>query len=165
MIRDRSERRALVLACFSTALLIASCVGGSALFAAEIPLSHGQTLYVPVYSYIYYGDKAKKIGLTATLTIRNTDPSRSIEVASVSYHDSDGKAIRQYLKDPVELGPLASTHFLVAESDLSGGLGASFVIKWKSGQAVSEPIVESVMIGTLSAQGISFVCRGQPIRN
>jgi len=150
---------------FWGAWLAAVFATGSCAFASDVRLSKGQTVYVPVYSFIYYGNKLKKIDLTATLSIRNTDPVHSIEVRSVNYHDSNGKLIKKHLDDSVPLGPLASTHFQVAESDLSGGLGASFLVKWSSSKEVSAPIVESVLIGTISAQGISFVCRGEVVRD
>lgn len=123
-----------------------------------------QTVYVPVYSYIYYGNKAKTIDLTATLSIRNTDATRSITITSVNYHDSHGKLVKEYLAAPIKLEALASAHYVVAESDRSGGLGASFLVTWNSTGKVSNPVVETVMIGALSAQGISFVCSGQVVR-
>ena len=149
---------------FAALLAVVPAVAPEA-FAADVRLWRGQTVYVPIYSYIYYGNKFKKIDLTATLSIRNTDPVHSIEIISVNYHDSNGKLIKQHLDNLVQLGPLASTHFQVAESDLSGGLGASFLVRWKSSKDVSQPVIESVMIGTISAQGISFVCRGEAIRD
>lgn len=163
MPNDRSRQYHRAAAYLLAVLIAATCASAVSAFAADIELSRGQAVYVPVYSYIYYGNKSKKIDLTATLSIRNTDSSHAIEITSVDYYGSNGKLIKQHLNDPAQLGPLASTHFIVAESDLSGGLGASFVIKWKSHREVSQPIVESVMIGTLSAQGISFICRGQVI--
>jgi len=39
-----------------------------------IELSHGQTIYVPVYSHIYSGNKERPFFLTVTLSIRNIDP-------------------------------------------------------------------------------------------
>lgn len=123
-----------------------------------------QTLYVPVYSYIYYGNKEKTIDLTATLSIRNTDATRSITITLVDYHDSNGKLVRHYLSAPIKLRPLATVHYVVAESDRSGGLGASFLVAWSSSEKVSTPVVEAVMIGALSAQGISFVCSGQVVQ-
>ena len=41
--------------------------------------------------------------------------------------------------------------------------GANFLVKWKSPTKVNPPLIEGVMIGTRSGQGISFVSRGQVI--
>jgi hypothetical protein len=150
----------VLAALLSTGILVAP----SWAFAEEVTLSTGQTIYTPIYSYIHYGNKFKKIDLTATLSIRNTDMANSIEVVSVDYYSSSGKLIKNYLDSPVQLAPLASTHYKVAESDLTGGLGASFIIQWQSSREVSQPLVEGVMIGALSAQGISIVSRGEVIR-
>ncbi len=54
-------------------------LGGPALDrAAGQELSKGQLIYVPIYSHIYYGDREKALLLTATLSIRNIDPTRSL---------------------------------------------------------------------------------------
>jgi hypothetical protein len=45
--------------------------------AEDIKLSDGQTVYVPIYSHIYSGIKARPFDLAATLSIRNTDPTHS----------------------------------------------------------------------------------------
>jgi len=152
-----------MIAFFLAALLMAAPAVAPQAFAADVESGREQAVYVPIYSYIYYGNKFKKIDLTATLCIRNADPVHSIEIISVNYHDSNGKLIKKHLDKAVQLGPLASTHFQVAESDLSGGLGASFLVKWESSKEVSQPVIESVMIGTIAAQGISFVCRGEAV--
>ncbi|MBT8364361.1 MAG: DUF3124 domain-containing protein, partial [Deltaproteobacteria bacterium] len=47
------------------------------------------------------------------------------------------------------------------EDDKAGGSGANFIVVWKSESQVNPPIIEGVMIGTHSGQGISFVSRGQ----
>ncbi|MEW5723390.1 MAG: DUF3124 domain-containing protein [Thermodesulfobacteriota bacterium] len=125
--------------------------------------SRGQTVYLPVYSHIYYGDRARKINLTVTASVRNTDPAATVTITSVKYYDSNGVLIEDYLEAPQDLGPLAAARWLVAESDLKGGSGACFVIKWKASQKVSPPVVQGIMIGTVSTQGISFLTEGQVI--
>lgn len=130
---------------------------------SKIEKSTGQTIYVPVYSHIYIGDKEFPFYLTATLSIRNTDPKHSMTILEVNYHDSNGKLIKKYLDEPKVLNPLASTRYVIQESDKSGGSGASFIVKWKSDPPICFPIIESVMIGTRAQQGISFTSRGQII--
>jgi hypothetical protein len=132
-------------------------------FASEALQSKGQTVYIPVYSHIYSGNREKPFYLAATLSIRNTDPARSIFISLADYYDSDGKLIQQYLKKPIELKPMASTRFVVKESDRAGGSGANFIVKWNAPQMVNRPIMEAVMISTQMSQGISFVTRGQVI--
>jgi|SRR6476469_3513117 len=118
----------------------------------------GQTVYVPIYSHIYhYNSQDNVMNLSATLSIRNTDLTNSIIITSVRYYDSDGKLIRQDIKSPVELKPLASTDFFIAADDTSGGSGANFIVEWVAEKTVYDPVIEAVMISTSSSQGISFI--------
>ena len=71
--------------------------------------------------------------------------------------------MKDYLEAPISLDALASTRYIIAEDDKAGGSGANFIVIWKSEQPVNPPIIEGVMIGTHSGQGISFVSRGQVI--
>ncbi|HOY68473.1 MAG TPA: DUF3124 domain-containing protein [Candidatus Ozemobacteraceae bacterium] len=123
--------------------------------------SLGQEIYIPIYSHIFFGDAPAPFNLTSTLSIRNTDRRHAIQVISANYHDTDGRLIREYLPKPVLLAPLASTNCLVPESDTAGGIGASFIVRWRSAIPVDAPLVEAVMIGTRGQQGISFISRGQ----
>lgn len=124
----------------------------------------GQTVYVPVYSHIYFEDEGREIDLTATLSVRNTDPEHPITVAAVRYYDSAGRLVRQYGEEAVPLPPLGSRAYVVAEDDRTGGVGANFLVEWRAGAPVSAPIAEAVMISTASTQGISFVSRGEAVR-
>ena len=140
-----------------TALVTAARAG------SDIDLSAGQTVYVPIYSHIYSGLKGRPFSLAATLSIRNTDPKYPITLVSVQFYDSEGKLLKEYLDKPAELKAMASTRYTITESDTAGGSGANFLVKWKSQREVNPPLVEGVMIGTRSGQGISFVSRGQVI--
>ena len=127
-------------------------------------LSKGQTLYVPVYSHIYSGDRERPFYLAVTVSIRNTDPSYPIVILVADYNDSNGKIIKKYVERPLPLNALSSTRFIIKESDKTGGSGANFIVKWSSTQMVSPPLIESVMIGTYGQQGISFTSRGKVIK-
>jgi hypothetical protein len=132
---------------------------------SDIVLSDGQTVYVPIYSHIYSGLKGNPFSLAATLSIRNTDPKQPIWLVSVKFYDSDGKLVKEYLGNPAELKAMASTRYILTESDTGGGSGANFLVKWQSKSKVNPPLIEGVMIGTRSGQGISFVSRGQVIKD
>lgn len=121
--------------------------------------SQGQTVYVPAYSHIYHQD-GRPHPLTITLSIRNTSRHSEIVVDSVAYHDSKGKKLKSYLNSPLHLKPLATTAFLVERDDVSGGVGASFIIEWTSEGTTTPPVIESVMIDTSGQQGLSFARAG-----
>lgn len=117
----------------------------------------GQTLYVPAYSHIYLRDRERTINLTTTLSIRNTSLEDSITVTRAAYYDSEGRRVQAYVSGERVLGPLASTAYVIELDDLRGGVGANFLVEWRSEQPVSPPVVETVMITGASTQGISFL--------
>ncbi len=122
-----------------------------------------RTVYVPVYSHVYTGNRALPVNLATTLSIRNTDLSNRIIVDSAEYFNSSGKLIRRMLAKPVTLGPLASTSIFIREKDTTGGFGASFLVRWHATREVSTPVIECLMIGAYSGLGISFVSPGQEL--
>ena len=126
--------------------------------------SGGQLIYVPVYSHIYQQDRKKTFNLTATLSIRNTDPFRDITVETVSYYDSQGELVQHFLDQNRTLPPLSSTSFVVEERDLRGGVGANFLVSWRAGPPASPPVIEAVMISTSQQQGISFLSEGRVLQ-
>ena len=128
-------------------------------------LSKGQTVYVPAYSNVFSGPRRLPFLLATTLSIRNTDLAASFRVNSVDYYDSNGKLIRRHLQKPIVLGPLASSYVHIEEKDDSGGFGANFIVRWDADRLIDAPIIECVMIGATSGQGISFVSPGQVIRD
>ena len=152
----RSKLLAVVLVIVLTAL-----VTENADAAEQIPLSKGQIVYVPAYSHIYSGNREQAFLLTVTLSIRNVDLAHPIRVTKVDYYETQGRFLRKYLEKSVTLKPLESTRYIVPQKDETGGSGANFIVEWQSDEAVNPPIIESVMIGTQSQQGISFTSRGQ----
>jgi hypothetical protein len=123
--------------------------------------SIGQQVYVPVYSHIYQQDRRKTFNLTTTLSIRNADPYRSFTLIGVSYYDSKGNLIQEYVGSDQQISPLASTSFVIEEEDLRGGVGANFIVEWQSKTPIYPPIIEAVNISTSQQQGISFLSVGR----
>lgn len=132
--------------------------------APEYRLSKGQTVYVPVYSNVFSGPRKRPFQLAATLSVRNTDPAASLKITAIDYYDTNGKLVRRYRTGALALGPLASADFHIDEKDVAGGFGANFIVRWEADRAINTPIIECVMIGTASGQGISFVSPGQEIK-
>lgn len=66
--------------------------------AAELALSRGQLLYVPVYSEVPFGDRGFTLNLTATLSIRNTDRKAPITLERIDYVSATGALVRSYLR-------------------------------------------------------------------
>ncbi len=135
------------------------------LYAADnnIELSKGQRVYVPAYSHIYSGNQERPFLLTVTLSIRNIDPTNIIKITLVDYYETQGKLLKKFIDEPITLNSLGSLRYVIPESDKSGGSGANFILEWHSDKPVNRPIIESVMIGTQSSQGVSFTSRGREI--
>lgn len=126
--------------------------------------SIGQMVYVPVYSHIYHRNQNRTFNLATTLSIRNVDPYRPLTISSVSYYDSKGKLIQQYIDSEVEIESLASTSYVIEESDLRGGMGANFLVIWKSEEPIIPPVIEAVNISTSGQQGVSFLSVGRVLQ-
>lgn len=119
-----------------------------------------KSVYVPVYSHIYFENRRRTVELAETVSFRNTDSQNAVVLRSVNYYGSDGKRLRSYLAQPVEVGPFATADFVVTRTDISGGTGANFVINWGATSEVSPPIVEAIMISCGPSRNLSFVSRG-----
>ena len=152
--------RAIFLSCLIGCLSFFNAISE----AAEPIVSTGETVYVPVYSNVFSAPKQIPIQLATILSIRNTDMTHSIMVHVVDYYDTKGKLLKHYYQQPITLAPLESTHIYLPEDDTAGGVGANFIVKWKSGKIANEPIIECIMLGTRSGQGISFVSPGHVIK-
>ena len=157
--------RKLLIVLVATAVLLGPPCLGISPATGEFRISKGQTVYVPAYSNVFSGPKALPFNLATILSIRNTDPGATITITATDYYDTNGKLLRNYRLKPVTLGPLASTSLYLEERDTVGGFGASFIVRWESARAVNEPIIECVMIGATSGQGISFVSPGKIIKD
>jgi hypothetical protein len=81
----------------------------------------------------------------------------------VDYYATQGKLLKGYLKKVEILKPLESLRYIVSEGDKAGGSGANFMVEWQADKMVNPPIIESIMIGAQSSQGISFTSRGRVI--
>jgi hypothetical protein len=179
IVMSRRERMLLQALLFAALLLSLSCAadtpGPEPGTASEVPpvldspsyedqdLAAGQTVYVPVYSHVYQDRNKRPFNLVATLAVRNTDLTHTIQLTSVRYYDSRGRLVRNYVDDPVTIGPLATVDFAVDEKEENGS-GTSFIVEWIAGEEVHEPVIEAVMISTALSQGLSFTSPGRVIR-
>jgi hypothetical protein len=74
------------------------------------PLSKAQTLYLPIYSHMLYGNigksgKASNAMLSALVSIRNTDGKRPLRIQSARYFDTHGKMLSERIPSPVTIQP------------------------------------------------------------
>lgn len=130
---------------------------------ARAEMNVGQTIYVPVYSSVVYGNRGRALNVTAMLSVRNTDQRVPITLMEVRYVDEHGQTVRNYLDGPRQLPPLGSARFVVEESDTLGGSGPAFLVVWRAAAPVSQPLAQGVMLGAMSSQGISFITEGKVV--
>jgi hypothetical protein len=131
--------------------------------AAQAPArSSGQSLYLPVYSHIWYGEVESsgapaKTLVSVLVSVRNTDPAKPIRVTSAQYYDSAGKRIKEYVPTPRGIAPMGTLELYVPTSDDSGGSGANFVIIWKADGGVSPPVVEALHANMTVGRSVVFI--------
>ncbi|MEB3884827.1 DUF3124 domain-containing protein [Lyngbya sp. CCY1209] len=131
----------------------------------QIEAIAGHTVYVPVYSHIYYRNTQQVYNLATTLSVRNTDLENPLIVTAVKYYNTEGNLVNSYLEQALKLPPLGSMDFFVEQSNTRGGSGANFIVEWISETALSEPVIEAVMVGVSGTQGLAFTSRGKTINN
>jgi hypothetical protein len=124
----------------------------------------GEVVYVPVYSSVYFKDSTSLYNLTATLNIRNIDREADLYLQEIDYYNSKGDLVKKFLSRNLRVKPLETFDLVIAESDTTGGTGASFIIKWVSKKNIQSPIVEAVMISTRQGVGLSFITNGKVIQ-
>ena len=138
-------------------------------FGQALPArSLGQRLYLPVYSHVWHGEMDKsgqpmKTLVSVSVSIRNTDPVKSIRIDSALYYDTNGNKLREYLASPRTIGPMGTYELFVPRSDDTGGSGANFVIAWKSASPASPPIVEGFHANLPAGRSIAFTTSARPV--
>lgn len=120
--------------------------------------------YVPIYSSIHWGFDNILADLACTLSVRNVSATDDLILESISYFDSSGKKVRQYVDRPSKAGPLLSLEFVIARKDRTGGTGASFLVDWAVPKNGDDPLIEAVMVGQQGNAGISFSSPGRVVQ-
>jgi hypothetical protein len=119
------------------------------------------SVYVPAYASVRLGSGGDLVELAATLSIRNTSESRLLNVLDIEYYDSAGELVERYLSEPIALKQLGAMEIFVEATDMRAGPGAHFLVNWAASDRISEPVIESVMIGVKGTHGYSFVSEGR----
>lgn len=130
--------------------------------------SKGQTLYLPIYSHMLYGNLGKSgkpsyVQLSALVSVRNTDSRRPIRVYTAKYFDTNGKLIGERVPTPMLVPPLGTLELFVELNDASGGSGANFIIKWDAEQPVNPPLVESLHANMDGGKAVIFMTQSMPL--
>jgi hypothetical protein len=160
-------RGATFLISGAVAICLITLVAGRGLAVELPPATQGQTVYVPVYSEVLHGNADRKGNaetwlLSATLSIRNTDPANALTVRSIGYYDTDGKLIREYPSGK-QLAPLGTMEVFVELKDQSGGSGANFLVVWDAIKPINAPIIETIHTYFFGTRSVVFTSPGQAL--
>lgn len=118
-----------------------------------------RTVYVPAYSHLDR-EGGDTILFAITLSVRNVDPSATVELTHVEYFDTSGHRVRRYLREPRALAPLETAEFTVDTFDEAGGSGANFLVYWQGPSDAHPLLTETVMIGHVGTGYVAFTSRG-----
>lgn len=139
--------------------------------AAAEELSKGQTLYLPIYSHIWHGNKIVdgkypvKSQVSALVSIRNTSLNVPIRISSARYYSTDGKLLKEFLAKPVEIGAMGTLELFVERKESEGGSGANFIIQWDAATTTNPPVVEAVHADIKGGgPALTFVTTARAIR-
>lgn len=123
-----------------------------------------QKVYVPIYSNIQLQDEGLQVPLQATVSIRNTDSDQNLMISRISYFNTNGERVRDYLKEPIAIKAFGSHEVFVATGDLDGGSGAKFIVEWQAQKdSINRPIIEAIFSGTRGSGAFTFSSRGVQI--
>lgn len=134
-------------------------------------VSPGQSLYLPIYSHLWHGDRVgsdqapSKSMLSVLVSIRNTSLKTPIKIFSARYYSTEGKLLKEYLPKPVLLGTMGTLEIFVERRESEGGSGANFVIQWDSATATNPPVVEALHADIKSGNhALAFITTARPIQ-
>lgn len=132
------------------------------------PQAKGQTLYLPIYSHMLYGNlgksgKVSSVLLSALVSIRNSDARRPLRVLSARYFDTHGKLLGERVPAPVVLPPLGTLELFVELNDASGGSGANFIVKWEADTPINPPLVEALHANMDGGKAVIFMTQSVPV--
>jgi len=130
--------------------------------------SKGQTVYVPIYSVLRYGNVGSAGSPDSTLlsvlvSVRNTDPNNPIRIVAAPYYNTEGVLIRNAVPTPKMIPPFGTFELFVELRETVGGSGANYAIKWDAATAVSPPIIEALHSRFQAGYSVAFIARGKVI--
>lgn len=129
-------------------------------------LAFGQLLYVPVYSEIYSIGHHRTERLSSTLSIRNVNPDGEFYITRLEYYDTEGNILKEIKASelPIKVNNLETKNHVIALYDDRGGVGANFILEWRSSKPIVAPMVETIMISTESNWGLSFTATSKTLK-
>jgi hypothetical protein len=122
------------------------------------------SFYVPAYSSVSMSQGKLRADFSVTLSIHNASEAKPLVLKRIAYFDGNGKQVDSYLKRPIALKPFGTVDIYIPELDVRAGIGANFIVDWASAGEIAEPVVETLMFGSVGNRHFSFVSQGRAIK-
>ncbi|HSR78668.1 MAG TPA: DUF3124 domain-containing protein [Xanthobacteraceae bacterium] len=122
------------------------------------------SFYVPAYSSVSMSQGKLRADFSVTLSIHNASEAKPLVLNRIAYFDGNGKQVDSYLKRPIALKPFGTVDIYIPELDVRAGTGANFIVDWASAGEIAEPVVETLMFGSVGNRHFSFVSQGRAIK-
>ncbi len=119
-------------------------------------------VYVPAYSIRTASEKPP--GLATLLRIDNTSSNKPLVLERVDYFDTTGTLVQRYIETPIALKPFGAIQIFIPAEDRRGGPASNFIVTWAGNGPIAEPLIETVMFGTVDGASYSFVSPGRAIK-
>ncbi len=127
-------------------------------------LTNEGAFYVPAFSSIRMEGGKTRLDLAVTLSIHNTSETKALVLNRIDYFDTSGTLVQRYLTQAIALRPFGTVEIFISRDDVRGGTGANFLVGWAATGPIAEPIIETVMAGSVGTNSYSFATQGRPIR-
>ena len=132
------------------AMVFAGFLASTAAFAQEArQLAKGQTLYLPIYSHMAYGNLGKS--------------GKASQVLLSALVDTNGMLLGERVPTPTVIPPYGTLELFVELNDASGGSGANFIVKWDADQLVNPPLLESLHANMDGGKAVIFMTQSVPL--
>jgi len=122
------------------------------------------SFYVPAYSSVSMSQGKLRADFSVTLSIHNASETKPLVLNRIAYFDGNGKQVDSYLKRSIALKPFGTVDIYISELDVRAGTGANFIVDWASAGEIAEPVVETLMFGSVGNRHFSFVSQGRAIK-
>lgn len=124
------------------------------------PANKGR-MFVALHSTLVGQGGMKRLNFSGALSIHNTSSRNPLLIEKIDYRDGAGQMVESYVTKPLALQPFASMQVLIAQDDVRGGTGASFIVDWSTADSAEEPVVE--VTATAGTQSFSFLSQGRKL--
>ncbi len=126
-------------------------------------MKYQDIIYVPIYSDIYVDEVNQSTLISATLSIRNTSFSDSLFISNISYYNTEGELVRNYIDNSIILPPMATVNYVIEREDDTGGPGANFIVSLSAKKSNVKPLIQAIMIGKTGNKAFAFDTDGYSV--